>query len=591
MSKFKRIWPLMLAFALLVVSADPRSVSAASPITLQRMAIADSTQVEPAATPVAADDFSLYLPLVTNGEATTSSSAITLNGDSIAASVAGVVVFGSTATITTGGIYQISGILNNGQIVVDSGDEDVVTLILNGVAIANSSSAAINVINAKDVYLVLAEGSTNTIADGATYVYADPAEDEPNAAIFSKVDLTISGSGSLSVQGNYNDGIAGKDELVIAGGAISVKAVDDGIRGKDSVLVQAGTVTISAGGDGLKSDDEEDVAKGYITIENGALTIVAGGDAIQAQTSVTINGGQFTLTSGGGSSALVAADASAKGIKAGTDLTLGGGTFVVNAADDAIHAGGNVLINDGSYTLASGDDGVHADTSIIVSGGNVSITRSYEGLESNLITINDGDIRLISSDDGINIPGAGDNGGTGQAVGAYWLYVNGGYVAINAGGDGLDANGAIAMAGGVVIVHGPTNSANAAVDYDGMFTMSGGVLAAAGSAGMAQAPSTSSTQNSLLITFNSTLAAGTLVHIQDSAGNALLTFAPAKSYQSLAFSSPQLTTGATYKVYVGGSAGGPAIDGVYSGAYTPGQQYTSFTVTSTVTKIGGGTRP
>ena len=105
---------------------------------------------------------------------------------------------------------------------------------------------------------MLADATENTISDGASYVFADPVDDEPNAAIFSASDLTISGNGSLTVEGNYNDGIASKDGLTIAGGSITVSAVDDGIRGKDYVVVEDSVITIDAQGDGLKSDNEED---------------------------------------------------------------------------------------------------------------------------------------------------------------------------------------------------------------------------------------------------------------------------------------------------------------------------------------------
>ena len=149
------------------------------------------------------------------------------------------------------------------------------------------------------------------------------------------------------------------------------------------------------------------------------------------------------------------------------------------------------------------------------------------------------------------------------------------------------------MTGGVVLVNGPTENMNGALDYDASFEISGGTFAATGSAGMAQAPGgNTSSQNSLLLNFDSLQPAGTLVHIQNSAGEDILTFAPSKDYQSLAFSSPALVSGETYTVYTGGSAAGLASDGLYEGeAYTPGTQYTSFTISSAVTSLGGGFGP
>ncbi|HSN78151.1 MAG TPA: carbohydrate-binding domain-containing protein [Anaerolineae bacterium] len=535
---------------------------------------------------------------------------IELAGDKITASGDGVTIDGSTATITADGTYSLSGALSDGQIVVDTQDEALVRLILNGVDINSAASAPIFIANAEAVEIVLADETVNTVSDAAAYVFADPADDEPNAAIFSKADLTISGSGSLLVMGNYNDGIASKDGLVIGGGAITVNAADDGIRGKDYLVIEDGQITVTAQGDGLKSDDEEDATKGYIAVENGVIAITAGGDAIIAQTDVLISDGQFTLTSGGGSNSRVDATTSAKGIKGLASVAIDGGTFVIDAADDAIHSNDSLTVNGGDFTLATGDDAMHADATLTINDGAINITGSYEGIESAVITINGGNIDLISSDDGINV--AGGNDGSGMAggmqpggrpgrggpgmdaftyTGNYYLYIHGGAIVVEAAGDGIDVNGAIEMTGGVVIVNGPTANMNGALDYDGGFSISGGYLAAAGSAGMAQAPGSSSSQYSLLLNFPSTLPAGTLIHIQTSAGETLLTIAPSKTFQSIAFSSPALEQGDAIEVYYGGSATGATVGGVYlDGVYTPGDQIASFTVSNVVTQVGNSYR-
>ncbi len=206
-----------------------------------------------------------------------------------------------------------------------------------------------------------------------------------------------------------------------------------------------------------------------------------------------------------------------------------------------------------------------------------------------MITLNGGTVHLISSDDGVNVS-SGDGGMMmgGQVTATdYVLHINGGYLYMDANGDGLDSNGAIEMTGGVVVVNGPTEQMNGALDYDAWFTMTGGWLVTAGSSGMAQAPDTSSTQASVLINFTATQAAGMLVNIASSDGTNVLTFAPGKQYQSITFSSPELTQGATYTVSLGGSADSTATDGVYSGgSYSGGTEYTSFTVSSAVTMLG-----
>jgi len=162
-------------------------------------------------------------------------------------------------------------------------------------------------------------------------------------------------------------------------------------------------------------------------------------------------------------------------------------------------------------------------------------------------------------------------------------------VVVEAGGDGLDINGAIVMTDGMVLVHGPTEQMNGALDYDGGYKITGGLLVAVGSAGMAQAPDQSSSQYSLLMNLNSTLQAGTLVHIQDSNGEDILTFVPRKNIQSLSFSSPLLEEGETYTIFYGGSSTGTVVDGLYQGgSYSGGTQLASFKVSDIVTRLGSG---
>ncbi|MCB0113066.1 MAG: carbohydrate-binding domain-containing protein [Caldilineaceae bacterium] len=526
--------------------------------------------------------------------------AISLNGDSITAAGTGVRVDGSTVTITAPGTYSLSGTLTDGQIVVDSAADGDVYLVLNGVDMRSSTSAPIFVADADEVVIVLAPGTENYVADAATYIYASAEEDEPNAAIFSKSDLTIYGEGSLVVVGNYNDAIASKDGLIIASGNITATAADDGIRGKDYLIVKDGVLTVTAQGDGLKSDNEEDATLGYILIENGSLNIAAGGDAIQAVSDVMIADGEFVISAGGGSNSRIASGASAKGIKATVRVVIDGGTFTIDAADDAIHANDNITLNGGSFAIASGDDGVHADATLTINGGDIDISRSYEGIESAVITVNGGDIHIVSSDDGLNGAGGVDGSGMAQGFGGrpgqnsfvggnYFFYMNGGRIVIDAAGDGVDVNGSIVMTGGVVLVNGPTEQMNGALDYDGGFQISGGLFVAVGSAGMAQAPDTSSTQYSVLVNTTSTQQAGTLVHLQSSSGEDIVTFAPSKAYQSILISSPELSSGETYQLYLGGSVGGEAVDGLYTDAgYSGGTQYTSLTLASVVTQVGGG---
>jgi hypothetical protein len=344
--------------------------------------------------------------------------SIELNGDSITTASPDAVVDGTTATITAAGNYSIIGTLSDGQIIVDTEDEDIVRLILDNVDIHSSTNAAIYIEKADKVLIVLADGSQNILSDEREYILPDAESDEPNATLFSKADLTITGSGSLTISANYNDAIASKDGLIITGGSnITITAVDDGIRSKDYIVINGATIKVTAGGDGLKSDETDDGSKGFVTIESGTMTITAGADAIDAETDVTILGGVFDLTSGGGSGTNTAnMESSAKGIIGGTSVTISGGIFNINAADDAVHSNSTILIQGGDMTIASGDDGMHSDSTLTIDGGTINITKSYEGLESAVITIDAGDIQIVSSDDGINLAGGAD--GSGMNLGA-----------------------------------------------------------------------------------------------------------------------------------------------------------------------------
>jgi hypothetical protein len=519
---------------------------------------------------------------------------IVLNGASITENTSGATTNGSMLTITSAGTYSISGSLADGQIIVNTTDKETVRLILNGVEINCSASAPIYVKSSSKTVIVLGENTTNKLTDGTAYTYDVVADEEPNATIFSKSDLSICGSGSLTVEANFNDAISTKDGLIIKSGTLAITAADDGIRGKDYLVVKGGNITINAKGDGLKSDNTADATKGYISIEKGTFAITSGGDAIGAETDVLIKYGEFNLISGGGSSKTVSSTLSAKGIKAGVSLVIDDGIFTINSADDALHSNGSMAVNGGTFVISSADDGLHADAALGICGGNILITKSYEGLESKIITINKGEIRLTASDDGINCADGSSSGGGaggfpgqgGQTSGTCFLYINGGYIFVNAAGDGIDVNGSVLMTAGTLMVNGPTANMNGALDYDGTFKISGGSVLAVGSSGMAQAPGTTSTQYSVLLNLSSTKSAGTLARFQTSDGKELFTFAPAKNYQSIVYSSSAITSGSVIDVYFGGTSTGTVANGLYTGgAYSGGIKYTSITVSGITTKV------
>lgn len=481
---------------------------------------------------------------------------VTLDGTDADVDGEGVSVSGSRLTFTAAGTYRLVGTWD-GQLTVETADEGIVRLVLDGVTVTCDDASALVVDEAAEVMLVLAEGSTNVLTDGDAYAAPGVDTDGPNAAVYSTADLTIAGEGALEVTGNANDAIASQDGLVITGGDLRVTAVDDAVRGKDYVVVEGGTLGIEAGGDGLKADNADDAAAGWVRLAGGEVSVEAGADGVDAQ----------------------------------TDVAVIGGVLEVSAADDAVHATGSAVVAAGTLTLDAGDDGVHADAALTIAGGSLAVTGSYEGLEAAQVTVAGGQITVRSTDDGINVAGGVDGSGgdpaggqpaSGQTGGqtgeppaapggdafadsadtAYHLAITGGTLVIDADGDGLDSNGTAEMTGGTVVVSGPTESMNGAIDVQGTFEISGGTLAAAGSSGMAEAPDTTSAQAWLGFDVGQWVPAGGVLQVVDADGAVVAAFTATKDFSSFVLSSPELAAGADYSVYLGGTPAGSATGGL-----------------------------
>ena len=539
----------------------------------------------------------------------TDASLLHLSDEAIRLEGEGATVEGNDVTIVSGGVYVVRGSLTDGRIVVDVGKTETVELILDGARISNRSGAAIYVVRAEETLITLAPDSVNEVDGGGTSTSDGEGADSVGAAIFSADDLRIDGEGELTVRSPYGNGIQCRDDLEIAGGGLLVVSAQDGVKARDSIAVRACSLTIDAGADGLQASQNEDPEKGTILIESGTILIDVGGDGIQAETDLTVRGGEIVVTAGGGhvnaaeihrvpwwgtpANETGTASSSRKGLKAGVDLCISGGSIRIDAADDAIHSNDRVMIDGGILFLSTGDDGIHSDATLIIDGGEIEISESYEGIESSAITINGGTLRLTSRDDGINAAGGNDGvAGSGPGwnrlavTGDHQLSIHGGTVVIDAGGDGIDANGPITMTQGTVIIQGPTGNMNGALDYSGSFDLRGGILVAVGSAGMAQAPSTTSGQNSVAITFGTPQAAGQLIHIESSAGEEIVTFLPSKTYQSAVVSVAEWTEGSSYTIYLGGSSTGAAMGGLYlGGVYTKGTEWDLFTVRGSLTSV------
>lgn len=506
----------------------------------------------------------------------------------------------NTISITAGGTYILSGNYK-GQLKV-SANEETVHLVMNNVSISNESSSAIYVEQAKKVITTLVEGSKNSLSDGSDYTFASADETEPDATFFSKDDLTINGSGTLDVTGNYSNGIRSKDDLVITNGVLNITAKNNAIKGKDSVSIANGTFSLkTTEGDGIQANNSTDTDKGWVALDGGTYTIQSGNDGIQAETNLSIAKSDFKIqTASGYNDQSIDTTASYKGLKAAGNIIIDDGTFDINTADDAIHSNATVTINNGTFSLTSGDDGIHADTDLLINNGKITVSQSYEGLEGATVTINDGDISVKASDDGINAAGgsSGEDGQEGQfgadsfgepgsgGDSTKFIEINGGTTYVNSDGDGIDSNGDVRMTAGTLIVNGPTDSGNGALDYDGTFTIDGGIFAASGSSGVAMSASDTSSQAALSLFFDDTQKAGSLVNLKNEAGDTVISFAPEKDFSHIAISSPDLKVGETVTLSTGGKDSGTAKNGLYSGGdYTNGTELAKISLNGVLTSV------
>lgn len=507
---------------------------------------------------------------------------ITLTGATATSTSPDVSISGGVVTIRGSGTYQLTGSLTNGQIVVDTTESGIVRLILNGVTIANSTSSAVNVVDADEVMVFLNAGTTNRLSDATTYVYPDPSVTEPNAALFSNADLTIAGTGTLTVTGNAFDGISSDDGVVIAAGAITVNAVDEAVKGKDYLVVNGGTVNAtSRAGDGLKSDEDGDATLGYVLLAGGTTTVTAAGDGVHGETDVILTGGTHTIRAGGGRTTPLPAGASAKGLKAGVLIVTGGGQVTVDAADDAVNSDVAVTIDGGTLTLATADDAVHGETTLDVTNGTVNVTNSYEGLEALKLTISGGVVNVVSTDDGLNSAEEGINEFA-VAPNAF-IRITGGAVSTNGGTDAIDTNGTLTISGGTIAAHGSSTRAGGegGLDSNGPITFNGGTTFATGLTAVTGAIANASPQRWITYRFGASQPAGTVVQVA-SGTTVIAAYRSTKALQQIALSSNQVIGGRTYDVYTGGSVSGTAVGGLYpSGSLTGATRVGSATASGT----------
>lgn len=442
---------------------------------------------------------------------------IELNGSSAKSSSSSVKISDSTVTLTQEATYIVSGTLNDGMIVVDASDTAKIQIVLNGANITSDSSAPIYIKQANKVFVTLV--GDNSLANGGTFTAVD--ENNIDAVVFSKQDLTFNGSGSLTVTSPVGHGIVAKDDLVITGGTYSIASASHGIDANNSVRIKNAVISSNSGKDGVHAENTDDTSKGFVYISSGTLDFDCEGDGISASSYLQIKDGIFNIVAGGGyenatkkssdnygnfggkmpdgmqggngrpnnrmqgdgtnssadiknTSATASSEesndsgTSMKGLKSTNSMMIENGTFEINSADDAIHSDISVFVKDGTFEISSGDDAVHAENNLKISNGTINISNSYEGLEAITIAVEGGNISLTASDDGLNAAGGNDESGMG---GRDEMFQNGENMKEN-GDLSSSSNGSVVISGGTlhIVASGDGIDSNGSIKISGGYT-------------------------------------------------------------------------------------------------------------------------
>lgn len=462
----------------------------------------------------------------------------------------------------------------------------------------------------------IAAGTYN-LTSGKDGIHSENADDDENGFVYiASGDFTIESTGD-GIDASYVVQIDDGDfDITAGGGAENVtKTHNDmlgggpggdmggGAPGGDKPSVEAPSGEAPSGGPSSDSDSSKKTRQTPPDKPDGDSF-----DGSRPDEKASDNAGSQTAQTPPDKSAKDTSDAdstSTKGIKSDGALYVNGGTFNINSADDSFHSNSDVTINDGTYTISSGDDGIHADSALLVNGGTITVTESYEGLEGLNITINDGKIDITASDDGMNAAGGNDASGfggrggdgfkgmqapdaaqksdsasdTAQTTGnitvaaqksdntsvasqdtdtasddEMWMVINGGYVHVLAGGDGLDSNGDLTINGGEVYVDGPSDNGNSAIDYGekSSFYINGGTVVAVGSSGMAEDVSSDSKQQVAFVKLDSQVDAGDVI-LKDADGNEIISYTVQKKYDCVIISTADLKAGQIYTLSASGN--------------------------------------
>ena len=463
-------------------SADAENTSVKTEMTVEEMQAA----IDEAMSDAAIDITDMFTKRDLAGNYDESEAVkITLSGKTAACNSSNVQIEDGVVTIKAAGVYVLSGTFTDGTIVVDAGDDDKVQLVLDGVSITAADYAAIYAKNADKVFVTLAEGAGNSLMVSGDYVQTD--DNNVDAVIFAKCDLTLNGTGSLTVKDNMGHGIVSKDDLVVTGGTYTIYSQDHCLNGKDSVRIADGTFNLSCDEDGIHAgnDDQQD---GYVYIEGGDINISVGDDALHAEGLLIITGGDIDVSK------------SCEGVE-----------------------GYKILVTGGDIDVVSSDDGFNA------AGGSSGSGYNHDGFGG----------------------GPGMGGVYMDADSDAYIFITGGTININADGDGIDSNGCIGITGGSVYVLGPSDNGNGAMDYGICAAITGGEIVAVGGSGMAQGFGDESTQCSALVNFDEWIDAGETITLTNSDGKEVLSYKADKKFNSVVISTSDMKQGGIYTLTVG----------------------------------------
>lgn len=492
---------------------------------------------------------------------------ITLSGKTATCESSNVQIENGVVTIKAAGVYVLSGTLTDGTIVVDAGDDDKVQLVLDGASITAADYAAVYAKNADKVFVTLAEGTENSLIVSGDYVQTD--DNNVDAVIFAKCDLTLGGSGSLTVRDTVGHGIVSKDDLVVTGGTYTIESQDHCLNGKDSVRIADGTFTLTCDEDGIHAgnDDQQD---GYIYIEDGDIDISVGDDAMHAEGLLIITGGDIDISK------------SYEGIE-GYKILVTGGDIDVAASDDGFNAAGGSSGSSGdnkggsSHGVGDNKGGFGGDHGVDVNGNTPPARPDGNGQSGDRPNLPENEGQPESGDipDGSGMPGGsgvsdGSDKSGDQAMGGVgmdadcdaYILITGGTININADGDGIDTNGYLGISGGSVYVLGPSNSGNGALDYGIYAAIAGGEIVAVGGSGMAQGFGDESTQCSALVSFDEWIDAGETITLAGSDGKEVLSYTAGKKFNSVVISTSDMKQGETYTLTAGDQSSTFTLDDI-----------------------------